>query len=309
MGAAVSSVSSTMTVNQSIVNNDDLQDIKRTTNDNITNIISKAALSCAATTSQVQKAGGSFGNVKGNFDFGNVNQEQTSTVDFSCVNINDQSNDIANTIANTVATHISTNISTATQTKLAQAATAQAKVGELPIGTISASEAKTNTKYNIHYKTNINETLKDIINNVIEKNVTTNTAQSCLASANQIQSNFFKAGNIAGSVDIGDTSQKQTLKVVTQCLNKNMNVNTAIDKIANTLNTIVSNTIKNKAKLAAKTTTGAIARTKGISSVLPDVSKDLGALYPIVIAIVVCSIIVAIIYMYIKYSGSSNDSY
>lgn len=303
MGGAQSKSNITNTVNQVIDNKIDLTAIKETTYKNIINTMTENSSSCAANAKSSQDQSttiGSISNLKG-ARIGGGTQKQSSKLSLSCVDVTTIQNNMANDIANAFSTQLESKFDTEAMAKLEGNAKAQAQNGVASFG-LTNSEANVNNTYNLNISNNISKTMKDIINNEVQRNFNVKTLKDRLATLQQEQKSRLVIGSITDSenLDLGNAMQIQESELVMSAVSKDETINSTIDKIANQLNSIDVSGVTSKASGDLSGKAESEAKQTGMEAIAATLANFFGTFFKgyfgMIIAVVVVIMIIIVVF-------------
>ena len=309
------SVSTSEIINKQVINNSsDLTSIKEVSNKKINESIKKNSAECNAKVSakQTQKVDFSGAVFSGKAKIG-VGQQQDVAMNLSCAASSTNDNDFASDIANSFGDVLEAKFDTDALAKLGTEADSKAVSGFLPT---AASSSTSNSKISndLQINNNISKTLKNTINNEIKNSFTTETMHKCLADANLVQENdvnFSKTKFEKGSDVELQFEQKQSAKIISECISNDTSKNKTIDKVIATLNTLSVDGITTKSKVDAEAKSTSSAISKGLDSLVDSLFSGLASMLGVgagmVAAIVIAMIIVVGIVLYMIFGSSSKN--
>jgi len=319
MGSSQSSTASAATtVRKEIINENEINIIKKNTTENIMNSVVNSTSSCAAQATTSQSANVNVGNVTGVLMLGNTDQTQAVKFALSCIQVDSIQNDLANDISSSFMNQLSTQYDSATLDKIDANAVSAATSGfgaglTSPFGSVESGTSN-NTNYDFKQKTTNRKNLESIVHNVINKNFTTNEMKTCISTLKAEQNANVTTGDISGVAIRGDVKQDQTVEFKTKCIQENKSINKTIDTIKDLMNTVTADTTKITTGLDSKTTSSSTAKSSGPIDALGDLFGGIfggifGGLESITPLLIVLAVIAMFAFGYYMYkTNSSKDS-
>lgn len=226
-GKSKSKLKVTQTADYNVVNKNEVDIAVNDLNQLIQETFVRNAQSCAATASQTQSVG--IGDIVATggakIDVGGITMDQNAKLNFECVQVNKLRSDIGNEIVSKFMTDLQTNTSNEMLAQLDAIANQKAESGSIPLLT-SPAETKGEQTQTINFNSTT-ENYKNIeknLQNIVQNTVTQETISDCLAQLSQSQT--VQIGNIVATdlgteIKLGGVTLKQTLEVVSNCMQSN----------------------------------------------------------------------------------------
>ncbi|ATZ80311.1 hypothetical protein BMW23_0253 [Bodo saltans virus] len=294
--------STTTTVNnnvdQKIINSTDLKVIQDNTYQNITNIVNNSAKNCGAAIAQSQSV---LNNAKisGDLNLSGVDQSQSASLNFSCVNLTSSQNNIAQEISTAVQNELANKYSVTAMGELGARAESAASTGAFSLGS-SSSNSNVNNNYNLTNINTVNKTLSTSINNIVQNNFTTNSMQTCISNVAQSQSVGDNV-TVGGNANVHGINQEQTASLISKCIQEDKTLNATLNKIASNMNNVNADGVTVQASAAVSGSGSSSAVSKGLDDLVASIGGVFGSftnifVYAIIgIVVIIVIIVVAII--------------
>jgi hypothetical protein len=283
--------SSSSTVNQkyntSIINKSDIEVINKQLNEYSTDVVMNTAQNCSSGISQLQNISFRGAKVAGDFNLGEVNQNQTSAVTFDCVQADSVQNEIAQGFVSKMLTSLESKYDANIVDKLDAAASSEAVSGPISLSGAD-SDSTVNVDYNFESVTDTRKRIENVIQNSVSSNFEKNTISDCIAQTKQNQSMDFENIEVGGSVNIKALNQTQAADLMSKCDQKAG----AISKITQQVVTDLGLEVKETASISKETSISSSAESKSASGILASCGScpcdPSSCIVIIIIIIVVC---------------------
>jgi hypothetical protein len=312
--------SSSSTVNQkydtTVINKSDITLMNQTINDYTANTVMENASACSGGLTQMQVFDMSGAHIKGPLKL-DIDQSQTSAVNFDCIQTVSMTSDIANGVLDKMINSMENSYDKNIMDKLEAVASTKAKSG------FAAMDfGKASSEVNIDYKyTDITETRKNISNimkNAITNNLNLKSVQDCINQTKQTQAVDLKNVVVDDSAVVA-VRQNQAADMVSKCVQNSTFGNKIINQVARDLGVTVdeksSTTKKTEVKAKAESERDTSGLFESIGTGLGNVFRGVGDMfsgicgpYAGIISIVCLIIIILCIggFAYSQYGGGSK---
>ena len=275
MGNTQSSTTVNNTVKQSILNKSDITTIKENITNNIMNSITNKSSSCSASANNDQTKNTTIGTISGvkNLKVGSGTMDQNVTLKLSCIDITSVQNQMATDIQNAFATQLNNKFDTEAMNKIDSNAKSQAERGAITMPfSGSSSSSNSNTNYELSNTNISSQTMKDIVNNNIQKTFNTSTLSEKIGYLQQQQKASVTILSIADSenLDLNSVSMRQDASLVLDAITNDSTINTTTDNIITELNGISTTDVKSKAASDVKSEASSSAKSVGLESIVKD---------------------------------------
>lgn len=203
---------------QIIINKNFITAVSETTNKQISNTIIKDAKACSADINNNQEITIKNVNTTGGFNY-TSNQKQQAALTFSCVQStqvrNKAKGDIVSLIANNFATKASSEALSLLNVKVDN----EAKVSAGAVGSLTTNQDVngTNTYRN---ENEFNKNIKNVLNNIVENNFSSETVSKCISQVNNNQNITLQEIKVTDGNTVIVINQDQAADVITDCIQK-----------------------------------------------------------------------------------------
>lgn len=262
--------------NQLIISETDINTLNSQINKTVANTVINSNKSCQQKSNL--SSGFLFKNCKigGDFIFDNVNINQESIVDFSCIQVFDIQQDLAQTILSELMKQITTKLDDKTINFMNSTAESQVKSGFLSPGNAS-SDSNSQNKFNLTRINKTNTNIQNILSNSINVNFNIDSIQNCIQSQEQEQVLDATNCDIKGDVIIKNWNVEQSIKSFGKCLQNDGIVQKIINTASNDLNIkVISDTktdTSNKMTASTKSKTIATGPIEEFVKVIDSIGK------------------------------------
>lgn len=323
MGNKTSS-SSNQKYNTTYVNTTDTQLLNQSTNDFISNSVSNQAKACSASISQIQSV--KFKNIKvtGDFNAGDIDQNQSSAITFDCVQTDTIKNDIANGILSKYMDAIQNSFSTEALDKMEATAGASLKNSVGGTGIAGNVSSKTNVNYDFKSTNTTRTNIENVVKNAIQNNVSMESVQQCISNIKSDQSVEYEDINVIdGNFNGKAISQTQGATLMAKCIQNTDSGNKVTNNVASDLGVTISSENEQKKSTAITSTSTAESSNAGVGEALNQTLTGMGHMltgvssiyfgigFIIIIFCVICAVLLIIaggINMAIQSSQSSEQN-
>jgi hypothetical protein len=301
--ASVSNINHTLVMNQ---NNTNI--LNKNINNSIANTIINDAKKCSAAINQLQGITFQNINVGGDFDL-NANQEQSASLTFSCLQESTIRSEIANTMMQEMLNGLQNNNSSDIMAELEAKAAAAQTTGALSTAFGNSTNSNTNNAVIYQQFNTTNTNLKNIIENTIQNNFTTNNISDCIAQVQNNQNVSVKNANIGGNIR-AVVNQKQAASAFTDCI-QSANVGQKItSNLATELGVKVENTNTVRAETKMSGTSETTQKNEGLDilgSLTGSLLAILGPILAPICSCICCCILCGLIYFIFKGKDDGKD--
>ena len=307
MGNSASSTSKvTQKYDTTIVNKSDINILNKNVNDFVSNTVVDQAANCSAAINQLQTV--KFNNIKteGDFNIGDVNQNQKSAITFDCVQTSSFKNDIADGISTKYTNALKNSYSTEAEDKLSATAGSAANMQFAGTGN-SKAKSISNTDYKFTNITETNKNIQNIIENSIQNNLSMSDVQECIAQTIQNQEISFQNLDIGGSVNIKALNQDQAADMMTSCVQSKDNASKITKQIATDLGITVDETSSVKKTTEITSAATSEAKNTGVFESIGNMVSSItsGNTLISLILCIICICMLACCFIYFRMRGSS----
>ena len=299
LGAGDCGANSTNTsVNETnIINSDTLNMINKNINQFVANTVVSQAGKCAAASDQNQTIDWSGAKVGGDFRIGKIDQNQTSKVNFGCVQVSKFQNEIANGVIDRMSAAMKNEFSAEALNKLAQTAESEASAGFLSTG--AQSNSTNNNIFVYNQRNDINKNIQNIMQNELTNNLNLNSLQECVSSVHQKQLQTFHGLQVGGNVNIDELKQQQGLEYMSECVQNQGIVSQVTNKVMKDLGITVENktatSVTSDVEQISKSKSKASGIFESIGNMISDVVDSIGNIFgSFVWAIVFCVVMLCL---------------
>ena len=303
--------SSSSTVNNkydtSIINISDMEVLNKSVNDFQTNTIVNQAASCSAGLAASNNLTFSGIDASGNIEFGEVDQSNTGSVSFDCIQKASYSNKVTSGIASTYLSQLNNTYDADILDKIDSTTAAKASAGFASTGSAN-SKSNINTDYKFTNVTDTRKNIQNVVENAIINNLNLNDTQDCIATL-KVKNDFsIIDSEVKGNIKVGRLTQVNAASLLSKCIQEKKNSNEITNSIITNLGIQV-------------TEEASIRKTANISSSASSVAEvtgplqDLGALLsglfsgPFIIALIIGSICITIAVMYFTKTQGENGGF
>lgn len=273
MGGSSSKSSAELVSNTLIVNETDMNMLNKTVNDVAVSAVIKNAKDCSAAVALGQTIGMGDLNI-GAGASADISQDQSATLDFSCLQQDDVQLDIINQMSQTINQALQNTTNTDVLDKLSAAVEAKGSsdMGIFPWPSTGGSNSDTSISQTVNK--NIKNTTKVNLQNIVENSTASNfassTVSSCLGKIAASQTQTYGNVTLQEGANL-KLSQSQAAAAVVKCIQQ---ANIAQKTLATVaafagVKLAVVNTTKTESIMEAEAKSS--AETKGISSIIDSV--------------------------------------
>jgi hypothetical protein len=231
MGGSSSSSSNTTTNINTNISNNMLNILNQNTNNLIANTVVEQASNCSASISQLQNVTIENVDTGGNLIIGEVDQNQSAALSFSCLNESSVNSAVNSEVLNKMLSSLNNTFNAASLAKIAQEAAASASGQSLSFGGGSSSNSSNNVTNQNTNINNINQELKNILTTNITNNLNSSSINNCISKVSAQQNFSLLNSKIGGNVQIGVISQNQASKSMSECVQGSKVANSLTGKI------------------------------------------------------------------------------
>jgi hypothetical protein len=239
--------------------------LNKNTNEAVANALIQNNNSCVSTKDISQIIDFSGCKVKGDINIGNVKQDATVVVDFSCLNTAKASQSMAQTMLSELVNISKNNLDTKAINDMNTKAASIAKTSGI-FGGSSNADTNVNNTFDLKQINKTNTNIQNVIANSITSNFKVENIQKCIDDAKIRQKiNFKNCESIEGGINATNISQIAGIQAVVNCVNKSGAVNDVMTDVANKLNIVVVSESKAETKSKIDTVVKGEATTSGIT--------------------------------------------
>jgi hypothetical protein len=307
MGGTESKASIKVVDNKLIINQNDVNVLSETLNEQISNTIVENAKNCSANIDQLQNIRIRNRNVMGDVNISDVNQAQTAALTFECINADAVKNEIANNLAAQMTNSIENTTTQDILTKLAAAAESETTKGlALPTGSTS-SETNVDMFANYESVTKNNTNIENVIKNKIQNNFFSKNVSNCISSVNNTQNMDFENVNVMGNVNAKALNQTQAADLMAKCVNEANIGGAIVNSVVGALGIEQRNT--SSVRATSDITATAKATTKNdMLSFISDIAAAIGGGQTMsIVCVIVCALVLLVI-IYFGFQAFMGDS-
>jgi type IV secretory pathway VirB2 component (pilin) len=270
-----------------VVNKSDVELLNKSVNDFQTNTVVSQAAHCSAGLSSSNNLALANLKVGENIEIGDVNQSNSATVSFDCVQKSSYSNQVASGIASTYLSQLNNSFSTDVLDKIDSTTAAKASSGFLSLGSAN-SKSKVSNDYNFTNVTDTRKNIQNVVQNAINNNLNLNDTQECIATLKANNSLSVVGAETQGSIKINRINQVNATALLSKCIQEKKNSNNITNNILSNLGVQVSeeSTLKKVTSISSSATSKA-----EVTGPL----QDLAALFSGPFAIVAIVVVIAIV--------------
>jgi hypothetical protein len=259
MGAKSSSTVN-QTYDSNIVNKSDIDILNKNVNNFVADTVVSQAKKCSASITQLQEVDISNNEVLGDIVIGPISQNQSSAMTFDCVQLASFSNNIANGVMSSYDNALQSSFSTSALAQMTASAAAAAK-GSFGSTGQTSSNSNVNSKYNFNSTTDMNQTLKNVVETSIQNNLNMDDVQTCIAQVQNSQKVGI-VGNKGKSLTVGAITQTQAATIMAECVQESNNSN----KITTDIATALGVTVVSEGATTTQTSMAASAEASAVNS-------------------------------------------
>jgi hypothetical protein len=303
--------SSSSTVNNkydtSIINKSDMDILNKSVNDFQTNTIVNQAASCSAGLAASNNITFTGLDAQGNIDFGEVDQSNTGSVSFDCIQKASYSNKVTSGIASTYLSQLNNTYDADILDKIDSTTAAKASAGFAATGSAN-SRSNINTDYKFTNVTDTRKNIQNVVENAIINNLNLNDTQDCIATL-KVRNDFsIVDSEVKGNIKVGRLSQVNAASLLSKCIQEKKNSN----EITNSIITNLGIQVTEEASLRR---TANISSSASSASEVTGPLQDLGALLsglfsgPFIIALIIGSICITAAVMYFTKTQGENGGF
>jgi hypothetical protein len=270
MGGSSSSSTTNDKYSTTYINSTDTKLLNESVNNFVAETVVKQAQSCGGSISNNQTISVSGAKSDGGFNFDGADQNQSSNLNFSCVQVSTFKNDIANGVLTKYLDAINGSFNTTALDKMSAAATAASKNGFGSVSGASKSDTTTNTDYSFTSNNTTNTDISNVVENAIQNNLSMESISNCISDVKNSQTIALSNLDFKKDITIGKLTQTQAATLVSKCLQESGSANAITNAIATDLG--VTQTTSN---VQTKSTTidskgSSIAENQGVGSAIAE---------------------------------------
>lgn len=302
--------SSSSTVNNKyssdIINKSDLEVLNKNVNDFQTNTIVNQASNCSAGLAASNSVA-VIGSTARNIEISDIDQTNSGTVSFDCVQQNSYANEVTSGIATTYLSELNNAFATDVLDKIDSTTAANASSGFLSTGSADSS-SRVNTDYRFNNVTDTRKNIQNVVENSIRNNLSLNDTQDCVTTLKTSNSVGVLDVDAEEDIKIRGLNQINSAAILSKCLQKKNNSNRITNNILTDLGIRVSeeSTVKKIGDLSSSASSVAV-----VTGPLQDLGALLSGLFsgPIIIALIIASICITIAVVYFTKKKSDNGEF
>jgi len=292
----------TTEVKQKILNETDIEMIKKNINTKNLEVLKKTNQQCfqqsavdqnAKVKMKVNLKGAKGANITGS------KQDAKMKIDVKCLQVDKSKFDVANNVANEFTAAIGNKFDTQAMNKLQAQASEKANKGALALDLTQPPQgAKVDNKYDMEVSTKVNQTMRNIIRNTTNQKFDSNKSQDCI---NKLEIN--QAADVDIEIDASDSEdvtftgalQNADVASALDCLMKDESKTSLIDEIANKINETAEVTSDVKMKTDIEAEASKEDTVRGIDDVVTAAGAAVTGPIRIIMMIVGIVVVIAII--------------
>lgn len=219
--------------NTSVTNIDVINEINKTLNETLINVMQSHSNNCSASSMamQTQHIGVLRADGPGSKINGTINQSNQSTINFNCLIKNDITNDYSQKAQQALKTMLNNNYDVKSKADLASGSSASNQTSGLVVpGSAANSNSSSGSTNNTNILNLTNRQLNNTIQNSFSENVTQQVINDCVTQMSKVQSLELEGAVATRGGEITfDSSQTMIETINSTC----KQLNTSLDKIAN----------------------------------------------------------------------------
>jgi hypothetical protein len=291
----------------SIINKSDVETLNKSVNEYQTNTIVNQASSCSAGLSASNNLSLTGVTVGADIEIGDVDQTNSGTVSFDCVQKSAYSGQVTSGIASTYLSQLNNSYTTDVLDKIDSTTAAKASSGFLSLGSAN-SKTKVNTDYKFTNVTDTRKNIQNVVENAIINNLNLNDTQECIATLKANNSISIVNSETVGSIKIKRINQTNATALLSKCLQEKKNANNITNSILTDLGVKVSEEAVLRKVANISSSASSIAEVTGP---LQDLGALLSGLFsgPFIIALVIGSICITAAVMYFTKTQGENGGF
>ena len=315
MGGAVSTSSVKNISNQLFIDQSTVNQLNQQLNNVVANTIIKSAMNSGGAIINQQQLNFTDLKAQGDVTIGNVSQKQVAAVTFSAMNQTQATNDAATNFIQTALDTLNNNTSTDVKTMMDSNASSSLKSGFLSTlpGQSNSSKSATINQSNVTAVTQNTQNIKNILQNTVTNNFTTDTVTNCITNINNSQT--FKVQDVqsqTGTIRIMNITQDQAATAIAQCGAVTTATNNIVNQTLNGLGVKVDNTnsVASTTQQTGQTTasTQANGPLEGLASIIGSITAPFTSVMTIIILLIIATVIIVGGYiLYKMFAGGSTQ--
>jgi len=283
MGSSSSKSMITQTNNTFTMNQSSLNLLNQQINTTINNTTLSIVQQCSASAIGNQSVNINGNKNVGGINLGNVTQEQTVSLNFSCAQTATATATVASAISNTVASQLQNNVTTSILSALNAKAASSAETQFGALGGTKSNAEVTQITNNTTLNTN-NQNIQNVINTAVQNNFNQSIFSACLASVSASQNvnasgNTFQQGT---GITAANISQTQGITVLSNCVQNASIASNITGQITSALGVQINNTASTTAESTSAATAEATALSggifQGLASIVSAIGNSIGSL-------------------------------
>ena len=203
---------------QIIINKNLISAVSETTNKQISNTIIKDAKACSADINNNQEITIKNLTTTGGFNY-TSNQKQKAALTFSCVQSTLVRNKAKGDIVALIANNLATKATSEALALLAAKVDNEAKVSAGAVGSLTTDQ-NVNGSNRYRNETDFTKNIKNVLNNIVENNFSSETVSKCISQVNNNQNITLQELKVQDGNTVIVIDQDQAADVITDCIQK-----------------------------------------------------------------------------------------